>query len=282
MIKIFPLETTVFKLDGGAMFGVVPKKIWSRNYPADANNLAPWHARCLLIDDGHKRILIDTGVGDKQPDSFFSHYELDFTFSLQRSLAAIGYALADITDVILTHFHFDHVGGAVSRHEEDYFPTFPNATYWSNEAHFTHALNANDREKASFLPENIVPLKNHRCLRFVPVEQDLVFTEHIRFRFSFGHTEALIIPLIQYQNRTIAYVSDLFPSIGHLKPIYVPSYDIRPLISMDEKKQFLQEAYDNQYILFFEHDPYFECCTLTQTSKGIVCDKKGALHDFVQ
>ena len=268
-MKLHTIDTGLFKLDGGAMFGVVPKTIWQKSNPADSNNMCSWAMRCMLIEEGNRLILIDTGIGDKQDEKFFSHYYLHGDDSMDRSLAAKGFSRADITDVFLTHLHFDHVGGAVVRQNEQLVPAFKNATYWSNAEHWEWAINPNDREKASFLKDNILPIQESGQLNFVAHEQGVTFGDNISIRFAYGHTEAMMLPQIKYKDRTILYMADLLPSVGHLPLPYIMSYDMFPLKTLHEKKAILQEATDNDYILFLEHDPTNECCTLKQTEKGI-------------
>ena len=251
------------------MFGVVPKSIWRKTNPADERNLCTWAMRCLLIEDGKRLILVDTGIGDKQDEKFFSHYYLHGEDTLDRSLAVPGFHRDDITDVFLTHLHFDHVGGAVVRNGGQLFPAFKNATYWSNERHWNWAVHPNEREKASFLKENILPVQESGQLKFVNVEQGITFTDKISIKFAFGHTDAMMLPLINYKNKHILYMADLLPSAGHLPLPYVMAYDMFPLQTLKEKKEILMEAVENEYILFFEHDAVNECCTLQNTEKGI-------------
>jgi len=268
-MKLHTINTGFFKLDGGAMFGVVPKLIWNKTNPADENNLCTWAMRCLLIEDGKRLILIDTGIGNKQDQKFFSHYYLHGDASLDSSLAAHGFHRDDITDVFLTHLHFDHVGGAVIREGEKLVTAFKNATYWSNEKHWNWAVNPNDREKASFLKENILPIQESGQLKFVEVHDNVKFTDQISIRFAYGHTESMMLPLINYNVKQILYMADLLPSVGHLPLPYVMAYDMFPLQTLTEKKVYLTEALDKNYILFLEHDPVNECCTLQQTERGI-------------
>ncbi len=268
-MNLYTIDTGFFKLDGGAMFGVVPKLIWNKTNPADENNLCTWAMRCLLIEDGKRLILIDTGIGNKQDEKFFSHYYLHGDASLDSSLAAHGFHRDDITDVFLTHLHFDHVGGAVIRNGEKLETAFKNATYWSNEKHWDWAVNPNDREKASFLKENILPIQESGQLKFVEVHDNVKFTEQISVRFVHGHTESMMLPLIDYKGKQILYMADLLPSVGHLPLPYVMAYDMFPLQTLTEKKVFLTEALNKNYILFLEHDPVNECCTLQQTERGI-------------
>ena len=249
------------------MFGVVPKSIWNRLHPADDNNLCNWAMRCLLIEDEGRRILIDTGLGDKQDAKFFGHYHLNGDATLSGSLAQLGFSNADITDVFLTHLHFDHCGGAVVRRNDELVPAFPNAVYWSCERHWNWAVNPNDREKASFLKENILPLQQHECLKFI--QEDGRFTKSVSVRFAYGHTDAMMLPQISYKGRQIVYMADLLPSVHHIPIPYVMAYDMFPLKTLEEKKAFLTEAVKNNYVLFFEHDPLHECCDLMVTDRGI-------------
>jgi len=268
-MKLHTIDTGFFKLDGGAMFGVVPKSIWNKTNPADENNLCTWALRCLLIEDGNRIILVDTGIGNKQGEKFFSHYYLHGDASLDSSLAAKGFHRDDITDVFLTHLHFDHVGGAIIRDGEKLLPAFKNATYWSNRQHWDWATNPNDREKASFLKENILPIQESGQLKFAGTEDGEQFTDGFNIRFVYGHTDAMMLPLVSYKGKKILYMADLLPSVGHLPLPYVMAYDMFPLKTLNEKKIFLNEALENEYILYFEHDPANECCTLQQTEKGI-------------
>lgn len=268
-MNLFTINTCFFKLDGGAMFGVVPKSIWNKTNPADENNLCTWALRCLLVEDNGRLILIDTGIGNKQDARFFSHYYLHGDDSLDSSLAKNGFHRDDITDVFLTHLHFDHVGGAVMRDGETLKPAFKNATYWSNKKHWDWAVYPNEREKASFLKENILPIQESGQLKFIDAEDGVQFTKDFNVRFVSGHTEAMMLPLINYKDKKILYMADLLPSVGHLPIPYVMAYDMFPLTTLNEKKLFLNEAMENEYILYFEHDSVNECCTLQQTEKGI-------------
>ncbi|WP_100342850.1 MBL fold metallo-hydrolase [Mucilaginibacter auburnensis] len=271
--KLYTIDTGTFKLDGGAMFGVVPKTIWSKTNPADENNLCTWAMRCLLIEEGNRLILVDTGMGNKQSDKFFSFYYPDRSNTLDSSLAAHGFHRDDITDVFLTHLHFDHVGGAVERIGETLTPTFKNATYWSNAQHWDWAINPNEREKASFLKENILPIQDSGQLKFIDGKDGVTFTDHVKVRFVYGHTEAQMLPQINYKGRQMLYMADLIPSIGHLPLAYVMGYDMFPMKTLNEKKAILNEALENNYILYFEHDSVNECCTLKNTDKGIRADE---------
>lgn len=268
-MKLHTINTGLFKLDGGAMFGVVPKAIWQKTNPADANNLCTWAMRCLLIEDGNKLILVDTGIGNKQDEKFFSHYYLHGDDSMKKSLDGLGFSLADVTDVFLTHLHFDHVGGAVIRDQDKLSPAFKNATYWSNEKHWQWAVEPNAREKASFLKENILPIHESGQLKFVDEIEDIEWHKDINISFAYGHTDAMMLPKINYKGKTLVYMADLLPSVGHLPLPYVMAYDMFPLKTLTEKKAFLEEAVDQNYILFLEHDPIHECCTLQRTEKGI-------------
>ena len=271
-MHLHTIDTGFFKLDGGAMFGVVPKVIWNKLNPADENNLCNWAMRLLLIEDENRLILVDTGMGNKQDAKFFGHYYLNGDDTLDKSLAAKGFSRSDVTDVFLTHLHFDHCGGAIERVDDKLVPAFKNATYWSNENHWKWATEPNEREKASFLKENILPIKESGRLEFIaqaPANELAGFSGNITVRFAYGHTDAMMLPQIKYKDRTIVYMADLLPSIGHIPLPYVMAYDMFPMKTLQEKKLFLQEALDNDYILFLEHDPQYECCTLQQTEKGI-------------
>ncbi|CAH0136613.1 MULTISPECIES: MBL fold metallo-hydrolase [unclassified Pedobacter] len=268
-MKLHTINTGLFKLDGGAMFGVVPKAIWQKTNPADANNLCTWAMRCLLIEEANQLILVDTGIGNKQDEKFFSHYYLHGDDSMEKSLAQLGFSTADITDVFLTHLHFDHVGGAITRENEKLIPAFKNAHYWSNEKHWQWAVTPNAREKASFLKENILPIQESGQLKFVAEKENIGWQKNINISFAYGHTDAMMLPKISYKGRTIVYMADLLPSVGHLPLPYVMAYDMFPLKTLTEKQAFLEEAVNNNYILYLEHDPINECCTLQRTEKGI-------------
>jgi glyoxylase-like metal-dependent hydrolase (beta-lactamase superfamily II) len=268
-MNLHTIDTGFFKLDGGAMFGVVPKSIWNKLNPADENNLCNWALRCLLIEDAGRLILVDTGVGNKQDAKFFSYYFLNGDATMDSSLAKLGFSRDDITDVFITHLHFDHVGGAIAREGEKLVPAFKNATYWSNEQHWDWALNPNEREKASFLKENILPIQESGQLQFIPLEDGVKFTDHIHIKFVYGHTDAMMLPLIDYKGRKVLYMADLLPSVGHIPQPYVMAYDMFPVKTLAEKKIILTEAVEKNYILYFEHDPVNECCTLQMTEKGI-------------
>jgi len=269
-MKLYTVNAGHFKLDGGAMFGVVPKSLWNKANPADENNMCSWALRCLLIEHGNYRILVDTGMGDKQDEKFFGHYYMHGDDTLEKSLAQHGFTPDDITDVFLTHMHFDHVGGAIKRDETGALvPTFPKALYWSTTKHFAAATAPNDREKASFLKENILPIEEHGLLRFAEVADGEEWLQDIRIRHVNGHTDDMMLPQIKYNDTTILYCADLLPSVHHIPTPWVMAYDMRPLETMKEKKSILQEAVANNWVLYFEHDPVNECCTLQQTEKGI-------------
>lgn len=268
-MKLHTINTGLFKLDGGAMFGVVPKAIWQKTNPADANNLCTWAMRCLLIEEGNQLILVDTGIGNKQDEKFFSHYYLHGDDSMEKSLTQLGFSTADVTDVFLTHLHFDHVGGAIVRENEKLIPAFKNAHYWSNEKHWQWAVAPNAREKASFLKENILPIQESGQLKFVAEKENIEWQKNINISFAYGHTDAMMLPKISYKGRTIVYMADLLPSVGHLPLPYVMAYDMFPLKTLTEKQAFLEGAVNNNYILYLEHDPVNECCTLQRTEKGI-------------
>ncbi|HSB93818.1 MAG TPA: MBL fold metallo-hydrolase [Flavitalea sp.] len=267
-MKLHSIDTGYFKLDGGAMFGVVPKQIWNKLNPADENNLCTWALRCLLVEEGNKLILIDTGIGDKQDAKFFGHYHLHGDNNMDTSLKKAGFHREDITDVFLTHLHFDHCGGSIRRDTDGKLvPAFPNATYHSNERHWKWATEPNAREKASFLKENILPIQESGQLNFIPEYKG--FIDAIDIIYAFGHTDAMMLPKIRYKDKTIVFMADLLPSIAHVPLPYVMAYDMFPLTTLNEKMSFLSNAYTAGDILFFEHDPKNECCVLEQTDKGI-------------
>jgi glyoxylase-like metal-dependent hydrolase (beta-lactamase superfamily II) len=268
-MKLDSINAGHFKLDGGAMFGVVPKSMWNKLNPSDENNMCNWAMRCLLIEDEGRLILIDNGMGNKQDEKFFGYYYLNGDDTLEKSLAKYGFSKEDITDVFLTHLHFDHCGGSIEKVNEQLVPAFKNATYWSNENHWQWAVHPNDREKASFLKENILPIHQSGKLQFVETKEGIEFTKNVKIRFVKGHTESMMLPQIKYKDKTIVYMADLFPSEAHIPIPYVMAYDTRPLETLVEKKSFLTEALENDYILFFEHDREIECCNLQQTIKGI-------------
>lgn len=281
-MNLHVINTGFFKLDGGAMFGVVPKTLWQRTNPVDENNLCTWAMRCLLIEDGERLILIDNGIGDKQDARFFSHYYLHGDDSLTTSLRQAGFDPQDITDMFLTHLHFDHCGGGVQydRTTDSYRMTFENARYWSNQDHWQWATHPNAREKASFLKENLLPVQEQGQLELIETGQpsplgsfDIIYAD--------GHTEKQMLPKIKYKDKTIVFVADLIPSTSHVPIPYIMGYDVRPLVTVKEKTDFLQEALDNDYILFFEHDPEVECCNLKMTEKGVRVNETFALKDIL-
>lgn len=280
-MNLYPINTGNFKLDGGAMFGVVPKSIWSKTNPADDKNLCPWAMRCLLIEEGNKLILIDNGIGDKQDAKFFSHFDLHGDDTLEKSLNKAGFSMDDITDVFLTHLHFDHCGGSIKYNsaKNGFEPAFKNATFWSNPEHWEWATKPNPREKASFLKENILPLKESGQLKFT--QEDATLFSFFKIMYTRGHTDAMMIPHISYKDKTIVFMADLLPSTGHIPLAYVMGYDTRPLITLTEKEKFLREAAEKNYILFLEHDNYNECCTVQETEKGIRLKDTFQLKDIL-
>jgi glyoxylase-like metal-dependent hydrolase (beta-lactamase superfamily II) len=280
-MKLYSVNAGYFKLDGGAMFGVVPKSIWNNLNPSDENNMCNWAMRCLLVENEGRLILIDTGIGNKQSGKFFSHYYLNGDDTLGKSLEKHGFSKDDITDVFLTHLHFDHAGGAIEKIDDQLIPAFKNATYWSNENHWEWATNPNDREKASFLKENILPIKESGKLKMVRIEEGIEFTKNFNIRFVNGHTGSMMLPQIKYKDKTIVYVADLLPSVSHIGIPYIMSYDTRPLETLKEKKSFLSEACEKNFILFFEHDPLIECCTLQQADRGIVSKQTFKLESIL-
>jgi glyoxylase-like metal-dependent hydrolase (beta-lactamase superfamily II) len=267
-MQLFKIETGNLKLDGGAMFGVVPKSIWQKSYPADENNLCNWAMRCLLVVDGERKILIDNGIGDKQDEKFLKHYYLNGEATLENSLATLGYSPNDITDMFLTHLHFDHCGGSIKKAGENEFePAFKNATYWISKPQWEWATNPNRREKASFLKENIFPIQESGQLKIIEGETEIY--PGFKVKIFNGHTDGQMIPHISYKGKTIVFMADLLPSAAHVPLPYIMAYDTRPLITLQDKERFFEEALKNDYILFFEHDLYNECCTLEMTEKGI-------------
>jgi len=282
-MRLHTLEVGKFKLDGGAMFGVVPKSMWNKLNPSDENNMCTWQLRCLLVEDGDRKILIDTGAGDKQGEKFKSHFyphdELDFDEALQR----IGLTCGDITDVFLTHFHFDHVGGALKYNSKDEtVPVFPNATYWSNEIHYKWAYDANPREAASFLKENFVPLKEMGILKFIDVQEGISFSDNIQISFVYGHTEAMMLPYIQLPSgNTLIYCADLIPSHNHVQMPYIMAYDMKPLETLKEKQVLHERATDGKHFLYFEHDLDVACGSIIRNEKGrVIFDKVVSITDL--
>ena len=288
-MKLHTINTGYFKLDGGAMFGVVPKTIWNRTNPADANNMCSWAMRCLLIEDSNRLILIDNGIGDKQDAKFFSYYYLHGDDSLTKSLQQKGFTADDITDVFLTHLHFDHCGGCIKYNsgKAGLETAFKNATYWSNRQHWEWATKPNPREKASFLKENILPIAESGQLKFIEVTNDDDLSagtkemgENISIFFARGHTDAMMLPHIKYKNKTVVFTADMLPSVGHIPLSYVMGYDTRPLLTLTEKEKFMNKAADNEYILFLEHDPVNECCIVERTERGVKLKKAYSLSDY--
>ncbi|MBX2900793.1 MAG: MBL fold metallo-hydrolase [Cyclobacteriaceae bacterium] len=281
-MNLHVIDTGFFKLDGGAMFGVVPKSIWQKTNPADERNLCNWAMRCLLIEHNNTLMLIDNGLGNKQDEKFFSHYYLNGEASLERSLQQAGFSPAEVTDMFLTHLHFDHCGGGIKRDGEKLVPAFANATYWTNEDHWHWATKPNAREKASFLKENILPMQESGQLQFVKEKEGRSSPfDFMELFYASGHTDKMMIPKIRYKNHTICFMADLLPSVGHIPLPYLMGYDTRPLITLQEKEAFLNEAAANKYILFLEHDPVHECCTVQQTEKGVRLDKTFSLKEIL-
>jgi len=285
-MKLYSVNAGYFKLDGGAMFGVVPKSIWNKLNPADDNNMCSWALRCLLIEDGNRLMLVDNGMGNKQDAKFFGHYFLHGDDSLEKSLAVHGFSKADITDVFLTHLHFDHCGGSIERQGDALVPAFKNAKFWSTPLHWDWAVKPNKRERASFLAENILPIQQSGQLHFIehpnaenskpgdwnaypPGLVTTNFFEGFDVKFTEGHTRSMMLPTLQYKGHTIVYMADLLPSAAHIPLPYVMGYDMFPFTTLNEKEAFLTEAIEHNYILFFEHDATIECCNLQQTEKGI-------------
>ena len=267
-MKLYSIPTGNFKLDGGAMFGVVPKVLWSKQYPADDNNLCNWAMRCLLVVDGDRKILIDNGIGDKQDEKFLKHYYLNGDDTLERSLAILDFTKDDITDMVLTHLHFDHTGGSIewNKDKTKLRPAFKNAKYWVSKAQWEWATKPNNREKASFLSENILPIQDSGQLEIIEEDRELFPNFYVKL-FN-GHTDGQIIPHIKYKDRTVVFMADLLPSTVHIPIPWVMAYDTRPLLTLTEKEQFFKEAIEKEYVLFFEHDIFNECCTIQETPRG--------------
>ncbi|MGY8989408.1 MAG: MBL fold metallo-hydrolase [Flavobacteriales bacterium] len=280
-MQLYTIDTGYFKLDGGAMFGVVPKVLWNRTNPADENNLCPWAMRSLLIEDGDRLILIDNGIGDKQDDKFLKHYYLHGDVNLHSSLAKHGFSADDITDVFLTHLHFDHCGGSVkwNKDKTGFEMSFRNAKYWTNKVHWQWATEPNNREKASFLRDNIIPIQESGHLNFVENEKNIF--NNFDALFVNGHTEAQMIPHITCKDKTIVFAADLLPSSGHIPLPYVMGYDTKPLVTLTEKEKFLNEAAEREYIIFLQHDNYSECCSLQKTEKGIILKDTFSLSEIL-
>lgn len=280
-MKLIPIETGNLKLDGGAMFGVVPKVLWQKLYPADENNLCNWAMRCLLVVDGDRRILIDNGIGNKQDENWLKHYYLNGDATLENSLAEAGFKPEDITDMVITHMHFDHCGGSVNYNADKsgFELAFPNATYWTSKQQFDWATNPNRREEASFLKENILPIQESGKLKLI--EEEGEYIPNITFKLYNGHTEGQVIPHINYNGKTVVFMADLMPSSAHIPMPWIMAYDTRPLDTLKDKERFYAEAVPNDYILFLEHDLYNEACVLHDTPKGVRVKAQGKLSDFV-
>ena len=280
-MQLIPIETGNLKLDGGAMFGVVPKVLWQKVYPCDENNLCNWAMRCLLVVDGDRRILIDNGIGNKQDEKLLKHYHLNGDATLESSLKAAGYKPEDITDMVITHMHFDHCGGSVNWNTDKtgFELAFPNATYWTSRQQFDWATNPNRREEASYLKENILPIEESGRLKLI--EEEGEYIPNITFKLYNGHTEGQVIPHIRYNNKTVVFMADLMPSAAHIPMPWIMAYDTKPLETLHDKERFYAEALDNDYILFLEHDLYNEACLLHDTPKGVRVKNSGQLSDFI-
>ncbi|MBK7762825.1 MAG: MBL fold metallo-hydrolase [Bacteroidetes bacterium] len=272
-MKLHTIPTGFFKLDGGAMHGVVPKSMWNKVNPSDDNNMCTWSMRCLLIEDGNQLILVDTGMGNKQDEKFFGHFQPHGDDSLEGSLQNLGFSTNDITDVFLTHLHFDHCGGAIKKEGDKLLPTFSKARYWSNEKHWNSALKPNAREKASFLKENILPIQESGQLQFIDESTDTERLLKMQIRIVNGHTDEMMLPLIHYKNQTLLYCADLIPSLAHISLPWVMAYDMRPLDTLNEKEKLLHEAAENNWLLYFEHDKSVACCSLQKSERGIRHDQ---------
>lgn len=283
-MKLYPIETGNFKLDGGAMFGVVPKSLWQRTNPADNNNMIDIAATSLLIENGDKLILIDTGLGNKQSEKFFSYYYRWGDHSIDKSLQKHGFHRDDITDVFLTHLHFDHCGGSIqwNKDKTGYEPAFKNAKFWTNEAHWNWAIHPNDREKASFLKENLLPMQESGQLHFLERSKQRHFYDELGFEvfFADGHTDKQMIPIIDYKGQKLVFAADLLPTAGHIPLPFVMGYDTRPLLTLEEKRLFLDEAASKNYLMFLEHDAHNEIISLKQTEKGVRHDKTFTFNEL--
>jgi glyoxylase-like metal-dependent hydrolase (beta-lactamase superfamily II) len=279
-MKLYSVETGNFKLDGGAMFGVVPKSLWERTNPADSKNRIQMSSRCLLIEDGKNLILIDSGLGEKQDEKFFAHYNRSNEVSLSSSINSLGFSINDITDVFFTHLHFDHCGGATAREGDKIIPVFKNAKFWCSKSHWDWAtVNPNPREKASFLNENIMPLKESGQLNLFD-STSLVADLGLEFISVDGHTEKMSLPKINYKGNLILFASDLVPTSGHIPVPYLMGYDVRPLKTMEEKQRILSELEASNSFLFLQHDPTTEIVSLKKTEKGVRLDQAFLLKDL--
>ena len=281
-MKIYPIETGNLKLDGGAMFGVVPKTLWQKLYPCDENNLCNWAMRCLLIVDEDRKILIDNGIGDKQDEKFLKHYYLNGDDDLEKSLAKLGFTPNDITDMILTHLHFDHCGGSIkyADNNKDFEPAFKNANYWVSKKQYNWAVEPNHRESASYLKENILPIEESGQLKLIEEESEIL--PNINVKLFDGHTDGQIIPYINYNGKILAFTADLLPSTVHVPLPWIMAYDTRPLITLEDRQIFYKEVLKKDITLFFEHDLYNECCTLQQTDKGVRVKETFPLNKFIE
>ncbi len=281
-MKLHTIHTGNFKLDGGAMFGVVPKSIWQKTNQADENNMCNWAMRCLLIEDSNRLILIDNGLGTKQDDKFFGHYYLNGNDTLENSLKQAGFSKDDVTDMFLTHLHFDHCGGSIKYNNDrtKLETNFKNATYWSNAEHWEWATKPNPREKASFLKENILPIQESGQLKLIDGETDKQMGDAITITYMRGHTDAMMLPQIYYKGKTVMFMADLIPSAGHIPIPYVMGYDTRPLLTITEKERILNEAAEKEFILFFEHDSVNECCTVQKTDRGVRLKETFTLEEY--
>ena len=279
-MKLYPIETGNLKIDGGAMFGIIPKTLWEKVYPCDEKNLCNWSMRCLLVVDGDRKILIDNGIGEKQDEKFLRHYYLNGENTLEKSLAKYGFSTDDITDMILTHLHFDHCGGSIKYNKDKtaYEPAIKNATYWISKKQFIWAIQPNRRESASFLKENILPIEESGHLKLI--EKDCEILPNISVKLFDGHTQGQVIPHINYNGRTIVFIADLLPSTAHIPMPWIMAYDTQPLVTLKDKERFYKEALKNDYTLFFEHDLYNECCTLHQTEKGVRVKETFTLEEY--
>lgn len=279
-MEIHVIDTGYFKLDGGAMFGVVPKSIWNKLYPSDDQNLCTWAMRCLLIVEGGNKVLIDTGIGQKQDEKFFSHYHLQGEDSLLGSILKAGFAPEEITDVVHTHLHFDHCGGTITRTDQGLAPTFKNARLWVDQRQWDWAIRPNAREKASFLKENLLPMQESGMLNFLPETEQAPWTWMTLFR-CFGHTESMILPVINFKGQKIVFCADLFPSVHHIPLPYIMGYDMRPLETLNDKQRFFEQALAQNWLLFFEHDAVNECAFIRETEKGIRADQGMKFEDWL-